>query len=186
MLLRRLAAAVFVLVYLAYLACGTLFQLLGDVTAYPGPAYFVTWDMFPDHRSTSARVLVVGETEQGEFLQLYPGPRQRWREGSNGELTRLEFAPAPLTGTAGGWLEEEIAHAIEQHDAAWQDDPVRHVEVVREFWPARFNVRHPTEAVILEGDPPTGTRFREIVLSSPADEFRRSPMKGGAGEGEPR
>ena len=132
-LLSRLAAVIGGGAYLLYLGWGLAGQVLGDTGESPVAAYFVTWDMFPGHRSTCERVLVVGETEQGEFVRLYPSPRQRWRGGANGELTRLEYAPSVFLGAPARWLEREIAEAIRGHDRIWPNDPIRGVEVIREL-----------------------------------------------------
>ncbi len=177
MWIRRVPAAVFVLAYLVALGVGTYSQILGDARLPAAAGYYVTWDMFPGHRGTSERVLVVGETEEGEHVLLYPSPRQRWRGGLHGDLTRLDFAGAPLTGASAEWLDEEVALSVAAHDEAWPDDPVRHVDVVREFWPSRTNLTEASRSddLALTGDADAPARSREIVLSVHADEFRSQP-----------
>src|SRR5260221_11269338 len=66
--LRRAAATILVIAYLAALAGFLCLQALGDSGLAP-LSYFFTWDMFPSYSSESSRRVAVGETAAGTFVR---------------------------------------------------------------------------------------------------------------------
>ncbi len=130
--IRRIAAAIGVVVYLGVLA-GFLFQsLVGDTAFFP-VSYFFTWDMFPAHNTRSLRRVAVGKTASGKFLQLHPTPRAQFRGGNAGDLTRIELESRGFFYRA---TVEQTLRLIGGNDPL---DPVTHVYLFEKYWPAKLN-----------------------------------------------
>lgn len=156
--------------YLACLAAGLYWHVVGDAGALPGGQYFVTWDMFPGYRSVGSRIVVLGETEAGDFVRLYPSERHRRRSGMRDHLTRLDALANPF----GAELEDEITTVLASH--RHEEDPVRTVYVLREAWPGKFNLPEPAyERIALDGDPPRSTRTWTLVVTREARSFLVEP-----------
>lgn len=171
--IQLVAGGLFVVGYLTYLAAGLYWHVVGDTGAAPIAQYFVTWDMFPGYRSNGQRVVVLGETESGRFVELYPTSRQR-RLGLGGALTRLDMQPQPFAGTSGTALEAEVALSV---SAQPDDDPIRFVHFVAETWPSKFNMPHwAYERIALAGDPPRDSRTWTTIASR---DTRTNPGAGG-------
>ena len=131
--MRRVVAVVLIL---CYLGAGTFFlycHLLGETRGLPW-AYYWTWDMFPNYPSFSARRMALGETKSGEFVQVFPTNKIRYRRGGSGDLTRYDLPRNDAT------LKYAVAEALKETPPAEEEDPVTYVFLVEEYWPVRFNL----------------------------------------------
>lgn len=132
-IVRRVCAVAFIVAYLGVNAFFLARYAVGDVLPHP-IAYFFTWDMFPGHYCESTRKVAVGRTEEGRFVQLVPGPLDQYREGTGGDLTRVDL---DRTGRDFRRLAE---HALQQSREIRSDEPIVHVYLFEKFWPNKFNL----------------------------------------------
>jgi hypothetical protein len=129
---KRVASRLAVFAYLAILGGFLLQGALGDSAFFPA-RYFFTWDMFPSHNSQSFRRLAVGETAAGQYVQLYPSPREQFHGGAHGDLARLD-----LDGRA-FFYRAVVEQTLKEYAEREGDDPVTHVYLLEKYWPAKFN-----------------------------------------------
>lgn len=108
-------------------------HVLGDTRRY-AVGYYFTWDMFPYFYCESTRTLAVGRTASGQFLELVPGPSERFRGGVQGDLNRADL---DREGTFFRRLAERAARRVNERESF---DPVVHVYLFENFWPAKFNL----------------------------------------------
>lgn len=129
--IRRTAAWLAILLYLAAHAGFLLQSALGDSGLFP-VSYFFTWDMFPSYYTESSRRVAVGRTESGKYLELHPTPFQQYRGGVKGDLTQVELE------RRGVFYPASVEQALQRsrHEV---DDPVQQVWLFERFWPAKFN-----------------------------------------------
>jgi hypothetical protein len=118
--------------YLAALGGFLLQSALGDAALFP-VSYFFTWDMFPSYYSESSRRVAVGKTNAGRYLQLHPSPREQYRGGVHGDLTRVELE------RRGFFYRAAVERSIEANAERELPDPIAHVFLFEKFWPAKFN-----------------------------------------------
>ncbi len=130
--MMRVVSRLAVFAYLATLGGFLLQSALGDSRFFPA-SYFFTWDMFPSHNSQSFRRIAVGETETGRFLQLYPSPREQFRRGARGDLSRLDLDKRAI------FYRPVVEQTLTEYADREGDDPVRHVYLLEKFWPVKFN-----------------------------------------------
>lgn len=120
----------------AYLAMTGQFmarQAVGDLDdGIPG--YFFTWDMFPWHYVESSRRVAIGQTLSGRYVQIVPSGLQQFRGGVNGDLTRADL------DRQGGFFRPMVERTLTNAAASDGADAVRHVWLVEQYWPARFNL----------------------------------------------
>ena len=128
----RVVSRVAVFAYLAVLAGFLLQGALGDSRFFP-VSYFFTWDMFPSHNSQSFRRIAVGEMASGRYVQLYPSPREQFRRGAHGDLSRLDLDKRAL------FYRPVIEQTLSEYADRERDDPVRHVYLLEKYWPVKFN-----------------------------------------------
>ncbi|MEX0718259.1 MAG: hypothetical protein WD066_16820, partial [Planctomycetaceae bacterium] len=136
---RRAAAGLLIAAYLAATGWFLCLQVLGDTYWHP-VNYFFTWDMFPGYGTVSARRYAVGETKSGRYLQLLPGPNERFRWGVAGDLPRFDIVPTVAQPPLSDRLLDAIDHALKRVREDHQDDPIVYVYVLEEYWPAHFNL----------------------------------------------
>jgi hypothetical protein len=129
---RRLADWLFIVVYLGVLLGFLGLYAWGDAYSHP-VAYFWTWDMFPGYECFSFRRTAVGKTASGRYVELLPGPMQKFHWGVRRDLTRVELLRTRAA------LRPAVTDVLRRTAAAYADDPVRHVYLLEQYWPARFN-----------------------------------------------
>ncbi len=130
--LRR-AAAVFCIGL--YLLANVFFLVRNSVGATgPDPwAYFFTWDMYPFYRTTSSRPLAFGRTKNGTCVELLPSPLQEFRWGLDGTATRTDM-------DRGFRYTSSTIRKVLRSSKHADHNPIVHVYVIEEYWPARFNL----------------------------------------------
>jgi hypothetical protein len=128
----RVVSRLAVFAYLATLGGFLLQSALGDSRFFP-VSYFFTWDMFPSHNSQSFRRIALGETESGRSLQIYPSPREQFRRGAYGDLSRLDLDKRAL------FYRPVVEQTLSEYAERERDDPVRHVYLLEKYWPVKFN-----------------------------------------------
>ncbi len=129
---RRLAAIVGVVIYLAAIVGFLLQSVVGDSRFFP-LSYFFTWDMFPAHNTRSMHRVAVGKTASGKRLQLQPSPRDQYRAGIENDFTRID-----LEGR-GFFYRTAVETTVAAAAARDPTDPVTHVYLFEKSRPAKFN-----------------------------------------------
>lgn len=132
MSVQKLAVVFLIATYLAASAYHLGRHALGDPYSH-FTAYFWTWDMFPGFNCYSERRLALVETTDGRYLQVFPTPRQRYRGGVQGHLTR-----ADLERSGACW--RHVARRETARFAAEHPGQMRQAWLVEEYWPVRFNL----------------------------------------------
>ena len=120
------------LVYLAALGGFLIQSALGDPALFP-LSYFFTWDMFPSYYSESSRRVAVGESKSGRHLQLHPSPREQYRGGLYGDLTRVELE------RRGFFYRAAVEQTLKANAKGALSDPIAHVFLFEKYRPAKFN-----------------------------------------------
>ena len=145
--LRRLAAKLLIAAYLGSSVWFLLGYALGDRGFVP-LSYFWTWDMYPYYFCESYRWKAVGRTNSGAYLQLLPGPGQKFRWGVHGDLPRtdLDGSGAIFNKQGRNFLRDAAEKSLELTRQAHADDPIVHVYLLKQFWPVRFNYPEETYA----------------------------------------
>ena len=133
MRVRNVPALVFITLYLASIA----WYFIGHVQGDPGRsafAYFWTWDMYPHYEAESVRRIVVGRTESGDFVQLLPAGRDRFRWGNQGQATRYDLDRRADHRNA------LVETAVSRYAETAPYGALRDVFVIDRYWPVRFNL----------------------------------------------
>lgn len=138
-LARRIGGACVIVAYLAASAWFLYLHVLGDVGWHP-VTYFFTWDMFPGYSTTSARRVVVGQTQSRRYVQLIPGPNEQFRWGVAGDLPRFDILPAVDQGPPVERLMDAIDAALARTHPQHIDDPIVFVDILEEYRPSHFNL----------------------------------------------
>jgi hypothetical protein len=128
----RTLVPVFVAGYLTAIGWFLFKHVQGD-SAHSLIGYFWTWDMYPNYTSESSRRIVVGETRGGDYVQLVPGPRDRFRWGRHGDATRIDLNRHPA----------HLRAAAERAAAEYRRTSTHglsRVYVIERYWPARRNL----------------------------------------------
>ena len=132
-MLRRWLASAGIACYLATLGTFFTWHAAGDWGVHP-VAYFFTWDMFPSFYTESLRRLAVGRTADGRFVQVYPGPFDRYRGGVGNDLPRGDL------DRSGNSFRLLATKTVDRTRDAHRDDPIVHVYLLERCWPEKFNL----------------------------------------------
>jgi hypothetical protein len=136
---KLLAAGCIVVAYLLTTVYFFGRHVLGDSLSHR-VAYFWTWDMFPGYTSTATRHVAIGETADGEFVQLYPSESQQFRWGIDGDMTRIDMLPSVEGEISASWFLAAVKSTLERTRTATDDDPITRIYLAEEYWPLRYNL----------------------------------------------
>ena len=131
--LRRFTAILFIATYLLLTAFYLGRHAIGDSLGHPF-GYFWTWDMFPNYPTESARRWSVGETVGGAYVKLLPNSDHTFRWGVHGDATRFDIDRRQL------FFRRATLDAIERHNVATPEDPIRFIYLAEKYWPEKLNL----------------------------------------------
>lgn len=163
--LRRIGAVLLIVSYLATSGWFLLLHILGDSGSTPF-AYFWTWDMFPNYPAESNRRAIMGRTDTEEWVRLFPNPRNRFRWGVRGDVTRLDLNHTPQFARAAA------EQALESHPS----QRLTEVKLVEQYWPAKFNLPDGLYGAVYGSENPQRRSWRVVASWSVDDNggLRRS------------
>ncbi len=136
-LLHKRALMTFAVVYIGWMGWSLLDFSTGDRPTLGGN-YFSTWDMFPGYETWAHRTFAVGKTADGQAVQLFPGPRERFSTRPGG-ITRLDFFPSYSFSHATPLFQTAIQRQLELFRRVHPEVAIEQVVVVEQFWPSRSN-----------------------------------------------
>lgn len=118
------------------LSLGTLLAQVFDVGGWLPPVvrYAFTWDMYPHFATESRRRVALGETRSGRVLVLHPAAGQQFREGVQGDLTRVDLDRGGL------WFAQVVEQTRQATEGERSADPLVRVWLCEQRWPVRYNL----------------------------------------------
>lgn len=127
--MKRWLTHAVIAMYLSTLGAGVLAHTLQMGTALHPGMYYIVWDMFCGWSAYSARTHIIGESTDGRYYELAPGP---WGEFKPfGHLARHHYDV--LFNASHRFARNTLRHS--QHDSS-----IARIYVVEECWPKKFNV----------------------------------------------
>ncbi len=155
-MLRRIASLSFIFGYLLANGWFLYRSAVGDTYSSPIAA-MMTWDMFPNYQTKSQRSFAVGKTRQGRHIDLLNELDQRFHWGQDQSLLRTDI------DRSGALLKSAVQRELARDRLQNADDPVEHVYLIEEYWPARFNLPDQLYRREYDGDKPDRRYWRVVA-----------------------